>query len=108
MRVVCARRAVHVNRHYLLQFLFHIADDVRLFRSRVFTRGADCKSVPINPDYAIKFVEQRFCKKSGATISVDQQLLIRRNQIDDQSRKALATSSFVWENTRGSEPARRA
>ena len=59
-----------MNRHYLLQFLFHIADDVRLFRSRVFACGADGKSVPINADYAFKFVEQCFCKKSGAAVRV--------------------------------------
>src|SRR2546428_561745 len=58
-------------------------DDFDLFPSRVFFRSRDCEFVPINPDHALEFVEQRFCKKSCAAISIDQQLLIGRNEIDN-------------------------
>jgi hypothetical protein len=60
-----------VNRLYLLQFFCHIAGDVHFFVGRIFFCRCDCKSVPINPDHALKFVAQRFCKKSSAAISID-------------------------------------
>jgi hypothetical protein len=53
------------------QFAFHIACDIRLLLTRVLFRGGDSEPVPINPNHALEFVEQRFCEKTRAAVGVD-------------------------------------
>src|ERR1051325_9224686 len=42
------------------------------------------KFIPIDADDALEFVKQRLGEKSGATVSVNQQLLVWRNHLPHQ------------------------
>src|SRR5206468_11532495 len=71
--------AVRVNCSYLLQFLFHIAGDIGFLLSGIFFCGGDGEPVPIDSDDTLKLIEQCLSEESCTAVSIDEEILIRRN-----------------------------
>src|SRR2546430_12881070 len=69
---------------YTTLFRSHIACDVGFFLGSIFFCGRDGELVPIDSDNTLKLVEQCFGEESCTAVSIDKEILIRRNKIDNQ------------------------
>src|SRR4029450_9136278 len=69
--------------------MFNITAAVGLFFGGFSPGRTDCEFVPIDSDYTLEFINQRLSNESSSAICVDQQVLIRRNQIVNQITQCL-------------------